>query len=413
MHIARFSTGKKVIFGLIFVMSMAGIGLLTGCVPQTEICTECDPTDPNVDTDLVLTELRFENGRLTPAFAGDGCGLVHREESANLTRALAYWLAPGEPVCAYWDTFDMVLSPPGMAPNTAVCDLCGDCANLMLSDGTDIGSFSLPGAGAPSGGAPQVRLFGSQLPNLAQRSLINTFGWRGGCASNDEVAYPQQTQPPETNVQLAMEAWPSGGNDSRGLRIAGDQAIVFVVPDAPEGFRMPLRLLEEASPFDPMTPDYHWSIEKTGTRWNEEFSTALRISRIKIFKGKLVELETPLMDAVGQPVFFRLDDAEPVVPRRIKFKASQTAYERECYGTAGTADGDYDLGACIYDDPDGNRVTASRPATPRYGISPSPSRIVMEETLDWTVEFRTAEGFIIPELGPGERFAIEFTLEVP
>jgi hypothetical protein len=36
----------------------------------------------------------------------------------------------------------------------------------------------------------------------------------------------------------------------------------------------------------------------------------------------------------------------------------------------------------------------------------------MEETLDWVVSFRTRAGFEIPVLGPGERFAIEFTLMV-
>jgi len=413
MHIARSSTGTKVILGLLGLALIAGSGLLAACVPQVNICNTCDPNDPEVDFDFVLTELLFENARLSPAYGGVGCGLDHRQASNGLTQALAYWLAPNDPVCLYWDTFDMVIAPPGSPSVTAVCDLCGDCANLTLSDGTSIGSFALPGAGAPSGGAPQVRLFESQLPNLSQRSVVNTFGWRGGCASNDIFSFPQYSPAPESNVQLAMEAWPSGGSDPQGLTVAGDQAIVVGVPDAPEGFRMPLRLLEETATFDPASPDYHWRIEKTGTRWDEEFSSALRISRIIIFKGRLVKLEPPLMDAVGQPVFFRIEGAEPVVPRRIKFKASQTAYERECYGTADTPEGDYDLGACIFDDPDGNRVTAPRPATPRYGISQSPSGIVLEETLDWVVEFREAGGFVIPELAPDERFAIEFTLEVP
>jgi hypothetical protein len=45
-------------------------------------------------------------------------------------------------------------------------------------------------------------------------------------------------------------------------------------------------------------------------------------------------------------------------------------------------------------------------------VTESGGSLVIEETLDWIVKFRTRGDFVIPELGSGEPLAIEFTLKV-
>ena len=40
------------------------------CVPESHICAGCDPADPNIDADFVLTGFEFQGGRFEPAYGG-------------------------------------------------------------------------------------------------------------------------------------------------------------------------------------------------------------------------------------------------------------------------------------------------------------------------------------------------------
>jgi hypothetical protein len=402
---------------LLFVAAMVA---LSACVSNLVVCNTCDPIDPNVDADIVLVDLLFEGARLEPAYGSSSCGKDHRASSAGRAKAWTHWLAAGEKVCAYWDRLEIVNALPGKPMNTASCDLCArwttnapPCPEKTFSDGSTIpGILAMPGAYQPSNTGPQIRLFESQLPNLDHRSQIDTFGYRSGCETNDQYAFPFYDPAPGANVQLSMEAWPGGGSDPQGHHEVGDKANIISVENVQEGFRMPLRLLEPVEPFDPTRPAYHWKVEKTDGRWDEEFSTDLEITRIKIYKGTYVEQDTAGMDSVGQPVNWHLENTVEVVPQRIEFEADQTAYKKECLGRSDTFDGDYNLQACRFKDSMDILRTLPIRATPRYGVSEYGGSLVIEETLDWIVRFRTRGDFVIPELGPGERLAIEFTLRV-
>jgi hypothetical protein len=387
-------------------------GLFAGCVGTLETCADCDPNDPNVDADYVLVDLQFNNGRLEPpGLQVSQCTPAHRSATAGGEKADWYWLAEEDPLCVYWDKLAMVLAPPAKPDVTASCDLCQSCPPQTLSDGSTFPGISLPGGDRPSTVAPQVRIYASTLPNTDQQEKVAAFGWRVGCENNTGLPVPLfQPGPDDGSLYLSLEAWPSGSpDDPKGHHLVADQASVHAIKKTNDGFPMPLRLLEPVQPFDPARPNYHWMVRELNGRFEEDFSPNLEITKVRVLKGTLVA-ETG-MDAVGKPVSFRLLDAVPVVPFRINLKATDTILNQECLGRLDSADGDINLKECRQSSA-GNLVIRQFRATPRFAVTGSDGNPLMEETLDWVVSFRTRAGFEIPVLGPGERFAIEFTLMV-
>jgi hypothetical protein len=153
-------------------------------------------------------------------------------------------------------------------------------------------------------------------------------------------------------------------------------------------------------------------VEHTGNRWNDGFIPSLEVSTVRIFKGTYRLSDELLMDAIGKPRPWKLENLVTVVPKRIEIDTEPAEFNYDCRGDANSADGDYVMQRCRYKDSnDENKVRRLR-TTPRVGLYDTATGVQRAEPLIWTVKFGSSSGFVTPELAQGERLAIEFTLKV-
>jgi hypothetical protein len=120
------------------------------------------------------------------------------------------------------------------------CDLCQTCQELTFPGGTDF--------------SPHVRLIGAQLPGWNTATLLDAYEFRTGCLDSMGAPHTSYQMATESNMMLALEAWPTGGFDPKMPTAFGDMAYFVSVPDSPEGITMPLQLLEPVELFDPSDP---------------------------------------------------------------------------------------------------------------------------------------------------------------
>lgn len=387
----RLFIGKLV---MIIVLLWHAVFGLSGCANETEqLCGN--------NTKV----MSIRGARLEPVFGTGGCTSEHRTATFGRVPALTYWLAPNEPVCVYWDALDIISTVPDKVNVTVNCELCTEC-EAKASDGSDSPRLRFAGPINAADIGPQVRLIQTQLPEMDLSTQVAAFGWRKGCVDNEGRPYPfYQPEGKSSNVRLHMEAWPCGSSDTSIGHIIGDKANFVWVPNISDGYAMPLQLLEENE--DSNTTFVFNVGQEEEARWQDEFSTSLQISRIRILRGTYRKLHEPLPNVAGQPQKWRLVNPVPVAPKRIELDIHSSAYHYTCRGDNTARDGDYDITACR-DKQDDQPVEQVLSATPRYGVL---AGSVIDNLL-WTVKFNSSGDFTLEPLGDGERLAIEFTLKV-
>ncbi len=392
------------------VLWASGFGLF-GCVAEYE---------PNCGN---FTQVSLTGDRLTPAFGTGRCTSQHRADTFYSKPAVTYWLAPGEPVCVYWDLFDVSLQVPDKVDVTGHCELCSEC-DEKLSDGSDFRGFTFTGGIVPHPTGPQVRIAQTQLPAMNVYEQIAAFGWRTGCIDNQGVPYPSVTLANESIVRLGIEAWSGGGSDTACTHAVGHMAFFVSVPDMdPNGFAIPIQLLEKEPDFNEDDPDYVYRVKEVDEgiylgRWEHEFSTSLSITRIRIFRGTFKYNpkdpgKNPKFDL--PPRTWLLENISVVRPKRIELDMDPpTDFRHSCDGDKLSPDGDFDLSECRKID-DGRIIRISQPrATPRYGVLVDGPELILYENLNWTIKFDSDANnpFYLKPLAQDERLAIEFTLKV-
>ncbi len=135
---------------------------------------------------------------------------------------------------------------------------------------------------------------------------------------------------------------------------------------------------------------WQWSVEETNGKWELNFSNRLRVSKVRILKGR----RSPVTNR-----FFASDPQRPyVIPYRIEVGSLV------CHADRRSQDGDIALSRC--------RQTSDDQAGTPIIVTPTYLNRNDQAPLIWKGVFNSSEGFTPPLVMDGEELAIEFTLEV-
>jgi hypothetical protein len=173
---------------------------------------------------------------------------------------------------------------------------------------------------------------------------------------------------------------------------------VFVLNGEPLKVSYQLDTLNQAEPM----VVFYWGQVPRIPVLQDNFSTNLRIGKIRIVKGK------PSINKMTGKL--EIESAMAVRPSRIVFIPGYDGMARvfendgtRCYSDPQIADGDINLSNCrtVF----GNSIGHPLDATPAYLKNAS------QTALSWVAEFRASEGGIAPTFEAGEVLAIEFTIQ--
>lgn len=333
-------------------------------------------------------------GEIRPGFAGSECGTPHYQAMGSFPKSETMWLVAGEGICSYWEEFTIEVEEAEDPTQVTTCAFC----NIP-----PCGGIAWPGSSVASDIGPQVRLYHWPFPIFDDRDQVATYGWHVGCTTNTRFPFPSYL--PETNGGFTLVAGPGRDETSTFVR-AGEGLEVILVPAGGE-LEMPPRFLMPAQSEEPDVLLFRWGVE-VGQRWSESFSPNMRVTRVRVLKGKI---ETGrFFDSVGDGTDRRLVDSEPVLFRTLDF-----GQNLDCDAQAGTEDGNVDLTQCR----DGADLRP-RTATPAYEIISelaSPLGIRAPQRVEWTIEFHNRGAFQFPDLDedddgqPDLSLAIVFTLK--
>lgn len=387
---------------LVWFVILFQVVWITGC-----ISTQSGAAGQVVVDGYLQKEIEAENAHLLPV----GLNPV----AADIQRARSYWLKEGDDVVPVWDTFELHWQNEGiMCPfannnsdeNCAICDFCAlppnspgpPCFNASPTFQSDLVKIVVDAG------------FMRNSPVTVHDFAGNAAGIQGTCANNGLNR-------------------PSFAPTVSGIyRFASDLPVVKFPGATPE---MPVEetkihligpsngsIQRAAYQLRPVTIDsknyWTWTVEG-GDFWMENFSSNLRISEIRIFKGNCAD-----GSALGRSCQVP-NTAVAVKPSRVLFlpnfgsSVSMHPFEStlRCYSRANAADGSYiDLSSCrqMANTPQNQELSLSAVPTFQYElIGPMNDQF---QKLSWFVEFNILESFpsTAENIGTETEFIIEFTI---
>lgn len=385
---------------------------------------------------FVLKEEEIEGLRFVPGEIDPMGNFIQ----LDIQPAKAYWLIAGEGIAPRWDTFEWHWERKGAMcafnDNTSTDD-CKVCNYCSLPP-------NVPGGPPCFGERPD---FGDGRYDIVydegfiqtdnpkfETDLVNSFNPATGssvnphaaCSSNSSVTGLTYFRP--TNALYYMRSGQS--LTFMGRTMDEDEIKIHVVPaDGPRttAYQIPDKFTEtENGANGPETHDYWvWTMDLSSL-WDENFSPNLRVTDIRIFKGKC-SVDPTLGGKCAIPPL-----SLPVKPSRILFLPNFRTIgsvalhlgvsSHRCYSVPNISDpflGNFiNLASCLETSPTNTTPSPQRKdVTPAYDTDSGPP--LVRRPLTWLIEFNTNEGADadltksgLDPMPPNAELIIEFTIQV-
>jgi len=342
------------------------------------------------------------------------------DNQPDLNPGNTLWLKRGEELVAKWDTYTLIHRSPGAmcsfesytgpTPACWKCEYCPDDHTTPFCDRD-------PQAIIPRGtvtASPNI-IFYNEFIATNEPTLLGSPSLYEGCPSSINFKFAPKGRKTIQMLAPELASYNPHPNDIKNRVALVDKKVFAIEPGLTE---TTIYKLKPHTDTNIMSIWYKFDdsiyLTDSGGRsvkavWDDNFSKNLRVSKVRILKGKLCPdpanngYKPCINPQTGR---FILVDETPVIPRFITYfpnyiETNSAADGQTCYAQ-GTSDGGIDITMC---DSDNNSATA----TDEYTVTPTYSEQNPTNFLTWFVAFAPGSA---PSLAIDETLAIEFTIEV-